>query len=176
MNVIISELLSPLFPPFSLFCFTYFLPTLLLSHLSPSPLPAPCCPPCVRTMAARWCGPRPHPAPPHLRASTGRYAATLPPSVGAAWVPTPPTITLSMTSGWSNTEKCPSSVGFAPAGVPCPWLPATLTPQSRWFAGGEDLWTIAMSSWPTRHTSCTTHHRPEGNSGSKYSSLFTVYS
>uniref|UniRef100_A0A671TEC0 PAT complex subunit Asterix n=1 Tax=Sparus aurata TaxID=8175 RepID=A0A671TEC0_SPAAU len=129
------------------------------------------------TMAARWCGPRPHPAPPPLRASTGRYAAPLPRSAAAAWAPTPPTITPSTTSGSTSTETCPFSVeaaamGSAPAGAPCPWSPAATTPRCRSSAGGEDWWTTAMSSWLTRHTSGTTRRRPGGNSGSEYRPLF----
>lgn len=144
------------------------------SLLSPSPLPpAPCCPPSIRTMAARWCVPRVHPAPPPLRASNGRYAAALLQSAGAALAPTPPTITPSMTSGWTSTVKCPlpaevAAMGCDLAGAPCPWLPAATTPQSRWSAVGEEWSTTVMSSWPTRHTSCTTRRRPGGNSGSEY--------
>lgn len=174
MNILlIIKLLFPLF-----FVFSTFL-LLLLSPGPSRPPAAPCCPPSIRTMVAPWCGPRPPPAPPLLRAFTGRYAATLPQSAGAAWAPTPPIITPSMTSGWSSTKKCPLSVeavatGFTPAGAPCPWSPAATTPRSRWSAGGEDWWTTVMSSWPTRHTSCTTHLRPGGNNGSEYASLFTV--
>lgn len=153
-------LFLPLFFPF------------LLSHFFPHLLapPAPCCPPSTRTMAARRCRPRLCPAPP-LRA-TGNYATTLPQSAGAAWAPTPPTIMPSTTSRWTSTKKCPlwleeAAMGFALAGAPCPWLP--MTPQFRWSAGEEDWWTTVMSSWPTRHTNCTTHHRPGGNNGSEYS-------
>ena len=146
---------------------------------SPPPPAAPCCPPSTRTMAARWCGPRPHPAPPPLRASTGRYAAPLPRSAGAAWAPTPPTITPSTTSGSTSTEMChfsaeAAATGSGPVEAPCPWSPAALTPPSHSSAGGEDWWTTAMSSWLTRHTSGTTRRRPGGNSGSEYRSLFTT--
>lgn len=149
--------------------------SLSLSLSLPLP-PAPCCPPSIRTMAARWCGPRPPPVPPPLRASTGRYAAVLPRSVGAAWAPSRRTTTLCMTSGWSTTMNCPLwmegvHMGYTPAGGPCPWWPVTLTPLSRWFGGGGDWWTTAMSSRLIRHTRSTTHHRPRGNSGSEYTSL-----
>lgn len=143
------------------------------------PISAPCCPPSIRTMAARWCGPTRRPAPPPLRASTGRYAVTRRPSAGAAWGPTPPTTTPSTMCGWSSTGKCPSSVeeeatGFEPAEAPCLWWAAAATPPSHWSAGGEGWSTTAMSSRPTRRTSCTTHHRPGGSNGSEYSSLFDI--
>lgn len=116
---------------------------------------------------ARWCVP----TPPPLRASAGRPAATHPPSVGAAWAQTPPTITLSMTCRWTSTQMCPFlleevATALALAGGTCLWLLMTLLPPQS--AGEEDWWTTGMSSWLTRHTSCTTHHRPGGNNGSEY--------
>lgn len=121
---------------------------------------------------ARWCVPTP---PPPLRASAGRHAATHPPSVGAAWAQTLPTITLSMTSRSTSTLMRPFLLEVvamvrALAGGPCLWLLMTLlSPRS---AGEEDWWTTGMSSWHTRHTSCITHHRPGGNNGSEYGQVY----
>lgn len=131
-------------------------------------LPDPCCPPSTRNMVARWCVPT---LPPPLRASAGRHAATHPPSVGAAWAQTLPTTTPSMTSRSTSTRTCPFlaqevATALALAGGPCLWLLMTrLSPRS---AGEEGWWTTGTSSWPTRHTSCITPHRPGGNSGSEY--------
>lgn len=145
-------------------------PTFPLFYLS-SFISDPCCPPSTRNMVARWCVPT---LPPPLRASAGLHAATRPPSVGAAWAQTLPTITLSTTSRSTSTQTCPfleeqgrgEATAFASAGGPCLWLLMTLvSPRS---AGEEDWWTTGTSSWLTRHTSCTTHHRPGGNSGSEY--------
>lgn len=124
---------------------------------------------------ARWCVPTP---PRPLRASAGRHAAAHPPSVGAAWALTLPTITPFMTSRSTSTQMCPflvveeeeeAATAFALAGGPCLWLLMTLL--SLRSAGEEGWWTTGTSSWLTRHTSCITHHRPGGNSGSEYGQI-----
>ena len=167
MHGTVSHLSPHLWP----LCFPFSSPLILFSLFSPSPA-APCCPPSIRTMVVRRCGLRLRLALLLLRASTGRCAFTLHQSVGAVWALIPHIIIQCMMSRWSSTVKCPSLVGEVAMGIPltrapCPLLPATMIQQSHSYAGGEEWWITGMSSRLIRRTSCTTHHRPRGSSGSK---------
>lgn len=159
------------------FCFS---PSLMMWFFPPvSSFPAPCYPPSLRNMAARWCVLRLCPAPLPLTTSTAHFPATLSQSVAAVWTQSPLTIILSMTSRWKSSAKYPSLVREACLKIiltraPPPLLSATMTQQSLLSGEEEDWWITGMSSWPTKHTSCTTRRRPRGNSGSEYSSLFNM--
>lgn len=146
---------------------------MLISFYTSYCLTGPCFPLSIRTMGARWCGLTLSRAPLPLRPSTGSCATTLLESVGAALTQTPPTTMPCMTSRWRSTASCLSLAAKAWTGIPSARAPrpssptATMTRRPHSFAGGAGRWITETSSWPTKHTSCTTRRRPRGNSGSE---------